>query len=82
MVIGNLLAGKDVVTDIGGEFESSQGSLAKRMRKALKAGSESGGDRRGERSAALMVVGIKDVKVRMKVDVHDTPIEELYHQLK
>lgn len=77
VVIGNLLAGKNVVLGIAEEFEKKSGELAWRMAKALKAGSESGGDRRGETSAALIVVDRKKVKVKIKVDEHKTPIEEL-----
>lgn len=77
VVIGNLLAGKHVVLGIAEEFEKKSGELAWRMAKALKAGSESGGDKRGETSAALIVVDRKKVKVKIKVDEHKTPIEEL-----
>ena len=53
-----------------------------RMVYALKAGSECGGDKRGEKSAALLVVGIDNLEVEMKVDVSDEPIEELSRKLK
>ena len=82
VVIGNMLAGKNVVPSIAKEFEKTSGELALRMAKALKAGSESGGDKRGERSAALIVVGGEKVKVKIKVNEHKAPIEELIRKLE
>jgi uncharacterized Ntn-hydrolase superfamily protein len=82
VVIGNLLAGKNVVPGIAEEFEKTSGELAWRMAKALKAGSESGGDKRGERSAALVVVDREKVEVKIKVDGHKAPIEELIRKLE
>lgn len=82
VVIGNLLAGKNVVPRIAEEFERTSGELAWRMAKALRAGSESGGDKRGERSAALIVVDRKKVKVKIKVDKHKAPIDELIRKLR
>jgi len=82
IVIGNLLVGKDVVSSMVEEFEGSSGDLAWRMTKALKAGSESGGDRRGEKSAALIVVDAEKVEAKIRVDAHEKPIEELCRRLK
>jgi uncharacterized Ntn-hydrolase superfamily protein len=82
VVIGNLLAGKDVVTRIAEEFERTSGDLALRMVRALEAGSESGGDRRGERSAALVVVCLEKVEVNIKVHKHECPIKELTRKLR
>lgn len=82
IVIGNLLAGREVVNDMARAFERYEGDLAWRMVEALKAGRESGDDRRGEKSAALIVVDIEDVEAKIRVDVHETPIEELCRKLK
>lgn len=82
VVIGNSLAGKEVVSSMAQEFEGSSGDLAWRMMKALEAGSECGGDKRGERSAALIMVGPEKVEVEIKVDMHENPIEELRRRLK
>jgi uncharacterized Ntn-hydrolase superfamily protein len=82
VVIGNLLVGKDVVSSMVEEFEGSSGDLAWRMTKALKAGSESGGDRRGEKSAALIMVDAEKVEAKIRVDAHEKPIEELCRRLK
>ncbi len=82
IAIGNLLTRKEVINNMVKDFESSSGDLALRLTMALKAGSESGGDRRGEKSAALIVVSAKKVEVEIKVDLHDHPIEELYSMLR
>ena len=81
VVVGNLLAAKEVVKSMAEEFERSSGDLAWRMAKALKAGSECGGDRRGEKSAALIVVSTEKVEVEIKVDKHVNPIGELFQKL-
>ena len=82
IVIGNLFRGKEVINRMAKEFESSNGDLTSRMSKALKAGSEGGGDRRGERSAALIVVSTEKVEVEIKVDRHENPIDELCRRLR
>jgi len=81
VVVGNLLAAKEVVKSMAEEFKRSSGDLAWRMARALKAGSESGGDRRGEKSAALIVVNTKEVEVEIKVSKHVNPIGELFLKL-
>ena len=81
VVVGNLLAGKEVVKSMAEGFERSSGDLAWRMAKALKAGSECSGDRRGEKSAALIVVRTEKVEVEIKVDKHVNPIGELFQKL-
>jgi uncharacterized Ntn-hydrolase superfamily protein len=82
IVIGNLLTGKEVVNSMAKEFENSSGDLAQRLAMALKAGNESGGDKRGEKSAALIVVGTEKVKAEIKIDVYKKPIEELCRKLR
>lgn len=82
IVIGNLLSRKEVAHNMAKLFENSSGDLALRMAEALKAGRESGGDKRGEKSAALIVVDIEKVKVEVKIDAHNNPIEELFRRLK
>jgi uncharacterized Ntn-hydrolase superfamily protein len=82
IVIGNLLSGAEVVDRMSEVFESSSGDLAWRLVEALKVASESGGDRRGERSAALVVVGERRVEVEVIVNEHSTPIKELARRLR
>ena len=81
-VIGNLLTGKEVVSSVAKEFEGSSGDLAWRIAKELKAGSESGGYRRGEKSAALIVVSTEKVEAKIRADMHENSIEELCRRLK
>jgi uncharacterized Ntn-hydrolase superfamily protein len=66
-------------------FEASaEGPLAERLLDALAAAQAAGGDRRGQQSAALLVVqkragygGLTDVVVDLRVDDHARPVEEL-----
>ncbi len=53
---GNIVASEKVVRSMARTFERSEGTLAARMMKALHAGEREGGDRRGIRSAAILLV--------------------------
>lgn len=81
---GNILAGAPVVDALAETFEATRGSLAERLIAALAAGQAAGGDRRGQESAALLVVrkkggyaGFNDRYIDLRVDDHPTPIDEL-----
>jgi uncharacterized Ntn-hydrolase superfamily protein len=81
---GNILAGPKVVEAMAEAFERSDGELAHRLVAALEAGQAAGGDRRGQQSAALLVVrekggygGFNDRYVDLRVDDHPEPIKEL-----
>lgn len=81
---GNILTGPDVVDAMASAYEKTTGSLAEKLLSALEAGQEAGGDSRGQQSAALLVVQKgagrntnNDVAVRLHVDDHATPIQEL-----
>src|SRR5256712_13449939 len=81
---GNLLAGADVVKGMGRAFEATQGELPVRLLAALSAGQRAGGDKRGQQSAALLVVrdrggygGFNDRWIGIRIDDHVRPIEEL-----
>lgn len=83
-VQGNFLTGERVVTAILAAFHKAKGKLAERLIAALEAGQKAGGDRRGQQSAALLVVreksdldGVGDRYVDLRVDDHRTPIAEL-----
>ena len=65
-------------------FDRSRGDLTDRLLAALMAGQRAGGDRRGQQSAALLVVrekggyeGFTDRYVDIRVDDSPRPIEEL-----
>ena len=82
---GNILVSEATVTALAETFEQTAGnSLARRLLASLAAGQAAGGDSRGQQSAALLVVrkdggymGTSDAVVDLRVDDHETPIEEL-----
>ena len=81
---GNILVSGETVDALAETFEATEGSLAERLLASLAAGQAAGGDSRGQQSAALLVVrrdggyaGLSDVVVDLRVDDHETPIEEL-----
>jgi len=81
---GNILVQEEVVTSMINTFEQETGKLADRLLKALDAGQEAGGDRRGKQAAALLVVREKggylqanDRMIDLRVDEHPDPIKEL-----
>jgi uncharacterized Ntn-hydrolase superfamily protein len=88
---GNTLGSKDVPAAMVKAFESSEKDakgerthLSLRLLAAIEAGQAAGGDRRGQQSAAMLVVkkdcGVwlhNDVELRLQVDDHPEPIKEL-----
>jgi uncharacterized Ntn-hydrolase superfamily protein len=82
---GNILVSQATVDALAETFERSDDHpLAERLIACLHAAQASGGDRRGQQSAALLVVrkdggyaGLTDVVVDLRVDDHPTPIAEL-----
>lgn len=81
---GNILAGPEVVDALASSFEASNGALVDRLIDALAAGQAAGGDKRGQQSAAILVVragggyaGFNDRYVDLRVDDHATPIDQL-----
>jgi len=82
---GNILVSEETVTRMAETFEGTAGlPLAERLLACLAAAQEAGGDRRGQQSAALLVVerdggyaGLSDVLVDLRVDDHEQPVEEL-----
>jgi len=80
-VAGNLLTGGEVIEAMAQTFEGSEGWLAERLMKALEAGQEAGGDRRGRVSAALLVAGQRQTEtcpvLDLRVDEHQKPVTEL-----
>lgn len=86
---GNILAGQQVVRAMERAFRETQGELSVRLLAALAAGQAAGGDKRGQQSAALLVVRpsdeypeYRDRYVNLKVEDSARPIDELtrlYH---
>jgi uncharacterized Ntn-hydrolase superfamily protein len=84
VIIGNDIAGPQVLEAMAREFKNTDGSLAERLLAALDAGDQAGGDARGREAAALLVVkggggylGGNDRLVDLRVDDHTTPVREL-----
>jgi uncharacterized Ntn-hydrolase superfamily protein len=82
---GNILVSGDTVDALAATFElRAELPLAERLLECLVAAQAAGGDRRGQQSAALIVVekdagygGLSDTLVDLRVDDHPAPIEEL-----
>jgi uncharacterized Ntn-hydrolase superfamily protein len=81
---GNILVSAETVDAIAETFEQAQGTLAERLLDCLDAAQTAGGDRRGQQSAALLVVerdggyaGLSNEVVDLRVDEHERPLEEL-----
>lgn len=79
VVIGNQLA-DEVLSEMSRTFESSEGTLAKRLLKSLVAGQNAGGQISGKQSAAVIVKGTNNEwynQIDLRVDNSKNPIEEL-----
>jgi uncharacterized Ntn-hydrolase superfamily protein len=82
---GNILVSSDTVDALAETFAATAGTpLAARLLGCLAAAQAAGGDRRGQQSAALLVVekdggyaGLSDTLVDLRVDDHEQPIDEL-----
>lgn len=80
---GNILVSEATVEAMARTFESTEGTLGDRLLAAVMAGGAAGGDRRGEQSAALLVVRPgagydgDDRIVDISVYDHETPLAEL-----
>jgi uncharacterized Ntn-hydrolase superfamily protein len=82
---GNILVSAATVDALAETFEATAGaSLAERLLDSLASAQEAGGDRRGQQSAALVVVerdggyaGLSDVLVDLRIDDHEHPVAEL-----
>ena len=82
---GNILVSAETVDALAETFEATAGKpLVERLLDCLDAAQAAGGDRRGQQSAAILVVGpeqgyagLSDVFVDLRVDDHERPLEEL-----
>ena len=82
---GNILVGEETVAALALTFNRNHGKpLAERLLECLAAAQAAGGDRRGQQSAALLVVeadggyaGLSDSLVDLRVDDHPQPVTEL-----
>ena len=83
-VQGNILVSGVTVEAMAKSYEESEGELADRLVASLAAGQAAGGDRRGQQSAAVLVVrpeggygGYTDRYMDLRVDDDPAPIERL-----
>jgi uncharacterized Ntn-hydrolase superfamily protein len=78
-VAGNMLAGPQVIEAMAAAFEESAAlELSDRLVKALEAGQQAGGDKRGKQSAALLVASTDPRWCHnLRVDDHVDPVSEL-----
>jgi uncharacterized Ntn-hydrolase superfamily protein len=82
---GNILVSNETVDALAETFEGTLGKpLAERLLACLDAAQAAGGDRRGQQSAALLVVGpgqgyagLSDTLLDLRVDDQLRPLEEL-----
>src|SRR3954466_469308 len=82
---GNILVGEETVGALARTFAETEGRpLAERLIECLAAAQTAGGDKRGQQSAALLVVekdggyaSLSDVLVDLRIDDHAEPIPEL-----
>ena len=82
---GNVLLSGETVDALTETFVATEGkALPERLLDSLHAAQEAGGDRRGQQSAALLVVGpeqgyagLSDTFVDLRVDDHEQPLAEL-----
>lgn len=72
--MGNMLRNEETVPKMMEVFEEG-GIFSQRILNALEAGARSGGDRRGNRTAALVVRGGENLNI--EIDLSESPVEEL-----
>jgi uncharacterized Ntn-hydrolase superfamily protein len=84
VALANMVTSPDVWTAMVERFENSSGPLAQRLLSALQAAEEAGGDFRGRRSAAIMVIRPSttgrpwhDMAVDLRVDDSADPVAAL-----
>ncbi len=83
--VANLVQGPEVCESALHAYLSTRGSLAERLLAALSAAHHAGGDRRGDRSAALLVVGQTEYSphydrvLDLRVDYSKEPVAALRH---
>ncbi len=77
--LGNILSGEGVVAAMARAFESAiDEELPERLLRALEAGQEAGGDRRGRQSAGIHVLAAEEYPYcDLRVDDHPDPVAEL-----
>ena len=78
-VAGNMLAGAAVVADTLARFQAGAAlPLPERLLAAMDAGQAAGGDKRGQRSPALVLASTEDFPdIDLRANDHPAPLDEL-----
>lgn len=76
-VVANWVASPDLGARIADAFAAARGTLAERLLAALAAGAETGGDARGDRSAALLVASPDAPPLDLRADDEPDAIAKL-----
>lgn len=75
---GNMLEGPETPPAVVDAFENAEGRIGERLLDALAAGVETGGDKRGHSSAAILIKAPQTTAFHdLRVDEHETPVAEL-----
>jgi len=74
---GNILAGEEVLHALLDGFETSSGDPGARLIAALRAAQETGGDTRGLKSAALLVLQPERPPLTLRIDLSADPLTDL-----
>jgi len=81
VVAGNMLVGSEVIEAMANTFEGSKAELSERLMRSLEAGQRAGGDKRGKKSAALLVMNHQKIGTRpfldLRVDLYPDPVKDL-----
>lgn len=77
IVSGNILANEGVLQAMADGFRKSDGEFPRRILSALSHAEDTGGDRRGLMSAALLVLSNTAPPLTLRVDFDETPLKRL-----
>ncbi|SPF81780.1 DUF1028 domain-containing protein [Pseudoprimorskyibacter insulae] len=77
VVAGNMLSGAEVLKAMATAANANHADPAQRMLAVLKAGNTAGGDNRGLRSAALLVLKPDEPPLDIRIDAADDPLTDL-----
>lgn len=75
---GNMLEGAETPPAVIDAFENTEGRIGERLLDSLAVGVDTGGDKRGHSSAAILIKAPQTTAFHdMRVDEHETPVAEL-----
>ncbi|MCA0043950.1 DUF1028 domain-containing protein [Celeribacter litoreus] len=77
IVTGNLLSSEAVLDAALATFVATEGSMDERLLAALDEAAKAGGDSRGQKSAALLVLNRDAAPLSLRIDLSDTPLKAL-----